>query len=138
MLEKVYFQIRYNNFLSLVHTHYETEIPSLTCTSLHVVLNQIGMSSESKKNAHLQRRQELFFIRVWQGVKFTSLMSIFSSKKVWKYLINIQLTKSDPKRTRGVESALPHANQVLTAIMKKLAFPFYYLTCTFVLLICLT
>ena len=28
-------------------------------------------------------------------------MSIFTSKKVWKFFINIQLTKSDPKRTRG-------------------------------------
>jgi hypothetical protein len=28
-------------------------------------------------------------------------MSIFNSKKDWKFLITIQLTKSDPKRTRG-------------------------------------
>ena len=37
----------------------------------------------------------------WQGVKLTRLMSIFTSKKVWKLLIKIHLTKSDPKRTRG-------------------------------------
>ena len=37
----------------------------------------------------------------WQDVKLTRLMSIFTSKKVWKFLIKIQLTKSDPKRTRG-------------------------------------
>ena len=37
----------------------------------------------------------------WQGVKLTKMMSIFTSKKVWKYLKNIQLTKSDPKRTKG-------------------------------------
>ena len=38
---------------------------------------------------------------VWQGLKLTRLMSIFTSKKVWKFLIKIQLTKSDPKRTRS-------------------------------------
>ena len=48
-------------------------------------------------------------IETWQGVKLTRLMSIFTSKKVWKFLIKNQLTKSDPKRT-GVESALPRAN----------------------------
>ena len=30
-------------------------------------------------------------------------MSIFTSKKVWKFLIQIQLTKSNPKITRGVK-----------------------------------
>ena len=39
----------------------------------------------------------------WQGVKLTRLMSIFTSKKVWKFLIQIQLTKSNPKITRGVK-----------------------------------
>ena len=29
----------------------------------------------------------------WQGVKLTRFMSIFISKKVWKFLIKIQLTK---------------------------------------------
>ena len=44
-----------------------------------------------------------------QGVKLTWLMSIFISKKVWKFLIKIQLTKSDPKRTRvwKVPSLMP-------------------------------
>jgi hypothetical protein len=28
-------------------------------------------------------------------------MPIFISKKVWKFLMKIQLTKSNPKRTRG-------------------------------------
>ena len=35
----------------------------------------------------------------WQEVKLTWLMSIFSSKKVWKFLIKTQLSKSDPKKT---------------------------------------
>ena len=36
-------------------------------------------------------------------------MSIFTSKKVWKFLIKIQLTKYNPKRTRGwkVPSLMP-------------------------------
>ena len=37
----------------------------------------------------------------WQGVKLSRLMSILTSKKVWKFLIRNQLTKSDPKRTGG-------------------------------------
>ena len=41
----------------------------------------------------------------WQGVKLTRLMSIFTSKKVKKFLLQIQLTKlkSNPKITRGVK-----------------------------------
>jgi hypothetical protein len=35
----------------------------------------------------------------WQGVKLTQLMWIFTSNKVWKFLIKIQLTKSYPKST---------------------------------------
>ena len=60
------------------------------------------MSYESKKNAHLHPRG--IFCKTqwaWQGVKLTRLISIFTSKKVWKFLIEMQLTKSDPKRTRG-------------------------------------
>jgi hypothetical protein len=30
-------------------------------------------------------------------------MSIFTSRKVWKFSIQIQLTKSNPKITRGVK-----------------------------------
>ena len=45
----------------------------------------------------------------WQGAKIPRLMSIFTSQKVWKFLIKTQLTKSDPKRTRGwkVPSLMP-------------------------------
>jgi hypothetical protein len=39
----------------------------------------------------------------WQSVKLTRLMSIFTSKNIWKYLIQIELTKSNPKITRGVK-----------------------------------
>ena len=31
----------------------------------------------------------------------TQLMSIFTSKTVWKFLIKTQLSKSDPNKTRG-------------------------------------
>ena len=40
----------------------------------------------------------------WQGVKFTQLMSLFTSNFFWKFLIKIQLTKSNPKGTRKVDS----------------------------------
>ena len=33
----------------------------------------------------------------WQGVKWSWLISIFTSKNVWKFLIIIQPTKSNPK-----------------------------------------
>ena len=36
----------------------------------------------------------------WHGVKLARLMSIFTPKKVWKFLLEIQLTKSDPKKTK--------------------------------------
>ena len=47
----------------------------------------------------------------WQGVKSTQLISIFTSKKVWKILIKIQLTKSNQKRTGGwkVPALMPQA-----------------------------
>ena len=38
----------------------------------------------------------------WQGVKLSWLISIFTSKNVWKSMIRIQLTKSNPKILRGV------------------------------------
>ena len=41
------------------------------------------------------------FYKTWQGIKLIQLLSIFTAKKVWKFLIKIQLTKFDPKRTRG-------------------------------------
>ena len=37
----------------------------------------------------------------WMGMKLTWLISIFTSEKVWFFFINIQLRKSDPKKTRG-------------------------------------
>jgi hypothetical protein len=38
----------------------------------------------------------------WQGVKLSGLISIFTYKKDRKFLIKIQLTKSNPKIIRGV------------------------------------
>ena len=38
----------------------------------------------------------------WQGVKLSQLISIFTSNNVWKFLIKIQLIKSNPKIVRGV------------------------------------
>ena len=40
----------------------------------------------------------------WQGVKLSRLISIFTSNNVWKFLIKIQLTKSNPKIIREVNS----------------------------------
>ena len=40
----------------------------------------------------------------WQGVKLSRLSSIFTSKNVWNFFIKIQLTKSNPKIIRGVNS----------------------------------
>ena len=40
-----------------------------------------------------------------QGLKITRLMSIFTSIKVWKFLVKILIQKG-----QGVENALPHAN----------------------------
>ena len=37
----------------------------------------------------------------WQGVKLSLLISIFTSKMFWKFLIQIQLTKSNPTIIRG-------------------------------------
>ena len=60
----------------------------------------------------------MFYRPQWalQGVKLTGVMSIFTSKKVWKFLIKIQRTKSDPKKYRGwkVPSLMPiRVNRVL-------------------------
>ena len=71
-------------------------------------LTLIGMSSENKKNAHLQSPLEAG----WQDVKLTRLMSIFTSKKGWKFFIQIQLTKSNPKITRGVKVTCLMPNRV--------------------------
>ena len=48
----------------------------------------------------------------WQSVKLTRLMSIFTSKKGWKFFIQIQLTKSNPKITRGVKVTCLMPNRV--------------------------
>ena len=59
-------------------------------------LTLIGMSYESKKNAHLLRHLGASFIRPNElgRVKLTLLMSMFTSKIFWKFLIKTQLTKS--------------------------------------------
>jgi hypothetical protein len=62
------------------------------------------MSSENKtKGSSLAPPRGTFYKTqgAWQGVKLTQLMSIFTAKKLWKFLIKIWLTKSDPKRKRG-------------------------------------
>ena len=58
---------------------------------------------KQEKCSSLAPPRDIFYKTQWacQGVKLTRLMSIFTSKKVWKLLIKIQLTKPDPKRTRG-------------------------------------
>ena len=68
------------------------------------------MSSENKKNANLKRHLGLGNEDSMKLVKLTRLMSIFTSKKVRKILIQIQRTKSNPKITRGGKSTLPDAN----------------------------
>ena len=45
-------------------------------------------------------------------------MSIFNSKKVWKFLIQIQLTKSNPKITRGVKVPCLMQIRVKRTLMK--------------------
>ena len=59
------------------------------------------MSYESKKNAHLQCHLVACFISLNELFKLTRMMSIFTSKTVWKLLIKIQWTKSDPKKYKG-------------------------------------
>ena len=46
-------------------------------------------------------------------------MSIFTSKKGWKFLIKIQVTKSDPKKTRGwkVPCLMPIRVKALPPVM---------------------
>ena len=66
-------------------------------------LTFIGMSYESKKNAHLWRHLGVFFIRLNELVKLTRLMSIFTSKKFGNFYQKNQLIKSNPKITREVK-----------------------------------
>ena len=57
---------------------------------------------KQEKCSSLGAPRGTFYKAQWarQSVKLTRLMSIFTSKKVWKFLIQIQLTKSNPKITR--------------------------------------
>ena len=57
---------------------------------------------KQEKCSSLAPPRGIFYMTQWafQGVKLIWLMPIFTSKKVWKFLIKIQLTKSNPKRTR--------------------------------------
>jgi hypothetical protein len=57
-------------------------------------------------------------------------MSIFTSKKVWKFLIKIQLTKSDPKRTR-VGKCPPSCQLLLTFSSIKLWLTWYTISALF-------
>ena len=65
-----------------------------------LLLNLIGMSYESKKNAHLYRH-------LWAGTMTLAGHQInlidvnFHLQKFWKFLIKIQLTESNLKMTRG-------------------------------------
>ena len=91
--------ISYMQFVGIFH---EKSIKLMFLNLDAIYLTLIGMSSETKNNTHLQRHLSIFYKtqKGWQGVKLTRLMSIFTSNKVWKFLMIIQLTKSDPKRTR--------------------------------------
>ena len=55
-----------------------------------------------EKCLYLAPPRGIFYKTQWasKGVKLTWLISIFTFKKVWKFLIKIQLTKFDPKITR--------------------------------------
>ena len=67
-------------------------------------LTLIGMSSENKKKCSSLALPRSTFCKTqwpWQGVKLTRLVSIFTSKKVWNFLIKNQMTKSDKKRQGG-------------------------------------
>ena len=67
-------------------------------------LTLIGMSSENNKNAYLQHHLETLFIRLNEFGQIGEINLIdvnFHLQKNWNFLIQIQLTKSDLKRTRG-------------------------------------
>ena len=62
------------------------------------------MSYESNKNAHLSATQKHFLLDSMSlsGCQIHPIDANFHlQKKIWKVLIKIQLTKSDPKRRRG-------------------------------------
>ena len=65
----------------------------------------------------------------WQGVKLSQLISIFTSKNVWKSLIKIQLTKSNPKIIRGVNQPCSLLNFYnFDTKLNKLHFASYFCT----------
>ena len=59
-----------------------------------LMLTLIGISLENKKIAHLYLHLEASHIRLNE----LGSVSIFTSKKVWKFLIKIQSKKSDPNK----------------------------------------
>ena len=73
---------------------------------------------KQEKSSPLAPPRSIFYKTqwAWQGVKLTWLMSIFTPKKVWKFLIKIQLTKSNPKRTRGWKVPYPMPIRVNTVL----------------------
>ena len=95
-----------------------------------------------KPNWHELRKQEKYsslapprstFYKTqwaWHGIILTQLMSIFSSKKVGKFLLKFSWLNLIQKGQGGkkVPSLMPiRAN----SIKKEIAISFYYLTCTF-------
>ena len=71
------------------------------CMPIRDISSSVLCKKSFNSNWHELRKQEKYSSLAWQGVKVTGLMSIFTSKRVWKFLIQIQVTKSDPKITRG-------------------------------------
>ena len=69
-----------------------TELVSLLNLHWHELWKQQKSSSLGPPRGIFYKSQW-----AWQDVKLTRLTSIFTSKKVWKFLIKIQQTKSDPK-----------------------------------------
>ena len=77
---------------------------------------------KSRRMLIFSATQEHFYIRnneLDRVLKLTQLMSIFTSKKIWKFVIKNQLTKSGPKRIGGwkVPSLMPI--RVNTQVLRK-------------------
>ena len=89
----------------------------MDCTRLHELRKQEKCSSIAPPRNKFYKTQW-----PWQGVKLTQLMSIFTSKKVWKFFIQIQLTKSNPKITRGVKvpCLMPIRVKILPPAMSRI------------------
>ena len=77
----------------------------INVTRFSWLLPPLAWSMKARKDSLLAPPRGIFYKiqSAWQGVKLTWLMSIFTSKKVWKFLIQIQLTKSNPKIYMGVK-----------------------------------